>query len=240
MENKLVIGVVGGMGSYATLNLFERLLSAFPAEKEWDRPRIIIDNYCTMPSRVRAVLYNENREELVGMLTNSIQNLISSGATKVVLDCNTSHIFLDDVYAKHTELKKYVVNIIDSCCKDIESKGLKSVFLLATEGTIQSNVYGSYAKNYSFKIESPEEKDYKILRNFIEMVKTNEANKENCGAFFDYLNSLESHAILLGCTELPVLYLKGLEYGLRTEKTIIDPINSVLEILKEDFSSNGI
>ena len=37
-----VIGVVGGMGSYATLNFFGRLLDAFPATKEWERPRIII------------------------------------------------------------------------------------------------------------------------------------------------------------------------------------------------------
>ena len=53
------IGIIGGMGSYATLDFFSRLLAAFPAEKEWDRPRILIDNRCTMPSRVRAILYGE-------------------------------------------------------------------------------------------------------------------------------------------------------------------------------------
>lgn len=54
-----VIGIIGGMGSYATIDFFRRLVDAFPAEKEWERPRIIVDNYCTMPSRVRAILYNE-------------------------------------------------------------------------------------------------------------------------------------------------------------------------------------
>ena len=49
--DKMVIGIVGGMGSYATLHFFQKLLEATPAEKEWDRPRIIIDNRCTMPSR---------------------------------------------------------------------------------------------------------------------------------------------------------------------------------------------
>ena len=47
-----VIGILGGMGSYATLHFFEAILNAFPAEKEWDRPRVLIDNRCTMPSRV--------------------------------------------------------------------------------------------------------------------------------------------------------------------------------------------
>ena len=59
-----VVGIVGGMGSYATVDFFKRLVDAFPVEKEWDRPRIIIDNKCTMPSRVRALLYGEKREEL--------------------------------------------------------------------------------------------------------------------------------------------------------------------------------
>ena len=40
-----VIGIIGGMGSYATIDFFRRLVDAFPAEKEWERPRIIVDNY---------------------------------------------------------------------------------------------------------------------------------------------------------------------------------------------------
>ena len=59
------IGVLGGMGTYATIHLFRQYAEMFPAEKEWDRPRIIIDNRCTMPSRVRAALYGENRERLI-------------------------------------------------------------------------------------------------------------------------------------------------------------------------------
>ena len=37
----LVIGVLGGMGTYATINLFKQYAKIFPAEKEWERPRII-------------------------------------------------------------------------------------------------------------------------------------------------------------------------------------------------------
>ena len=65
VKGEFVIGVLGGMGTYATINLFKQYAKVFPAEKEWDRPRIIIDNRCTMPSRVRAFLYNENVDELI-------------------------------------------------------------------------------------------------------------------------------------------------------------------------------
>ena len=57
MEHKdLIIGVLGGMGTYATIHLFKQYAEIFEAKKEWDRPRMIIDNRCTMPSRVRAIL----------------------------------------------------------------------------------------------------------------------------------------------------------------------------------------
>ena len=65
MQSEYTIGILGGMGSYATLHFFSRILDAFPAEKEWERPRVIIDNRCTMPSRVRAYLYGERKQELV-------------------------------------------------------------------------------------------------------------------------------------------------------------------------------
>lgn len=45
-----VLGIIGGMGSYATLSFYKKVLDGFSAEKEWERPRIIIDNYYTLPS----------------------------------------------------------------------------------------------------------------------------------------------------------------------------------------------
>ena len=75
----MTIGVVGGMGSYATLDFFERYLNKFEADKEWDRPRIVIDNRCTMPSRVRAILYNERWDQVVSAISDSIGTLMQAG-----------------------------------------------------------------------------------------------------------------------------------------------------------------
>lgn len=88
-----IIGILGGMGTYATIHLFQQYANVFPAEKEWDRPRIIIDNRCTMPSRVKAFLYNENVEKLINEMAESMKILISGGCNRVILACNTSHPF---------------------------------------------------------------------------------------------------------------------------------------------------
>lgn len=75
-SDAVTVGVVGGMGSYATVGFFKRLVDAFPARYEWERPRILIDNRCTMPSRVRAILYGDRRNELVRQLAESVKNLV--------------------------------------------------------------------------------------------------------------------------------------------------------------------
>ena len=92
------IGVLGGMGTYAAIHLFRQYAEVFPAEKEWERPRIIIDNRCTMPSRVRAALYGEDRDRLIGEMSDSIGNLCRSGCSRILLACNTAHLFLEDIY----------------------------------------------------------------------------------------------------------------------------------------------
>jgi aspartate racemase len=79
-RKNFTIGVLGGMGTYATINMFRQYADIFEAEKEWDRPRIIIDNRCTMPSRVRAIMYNENIELLVDEMIDSLQSLVTMGA----------------------------------------------------------------------------------------------------------------------------------------------------------------
>lgn len=78
-KSDYTLGVLGGMGTFATIHLFQDYAQVFPATKEWDRPRIIIDNRCTMPSRVRAILYNENRKELIDQMSDSIAFLIKGG-----------------------------------------------------------------------------------------------------------------------------------------------------------------
>ena len=99
------IGVLGGMGTYATIHLFQQYAEVFLAEKEWNRPRIVIDNRCTMPSRVRAFLYEENIEQLVNEMTDSTQHLVDIGCNRIILACNTSHLFLPRIYKRVPELE---------------------------------------------------------------------------------------------------------------------------------------
>lgn len=238
MDNReFVIGIVGGMGSYATLSFFERLLKAFPAEKEWDRPRIIIDNRCTMPSRVRAVLYNEKFDEVKNSIKDSIENLMKMGGedTNIILVCNTSHIFLYEMAEEISKYEKNVINIIEACAKELQSKGINEVFVIATEGTIESKIYHKVFQTYNIKVKTPSEKEYSDMRYYIEIVKQGKVDKDNIKAFENYLLNFNEENLVLGCTEFSTLY-RYIENGLNGVN-IIDPLESAIEELKRRWDS---
>lgn len=224
MKYRETIGIVGGMGSYATLDLFRRLLDAFPAEKEWDRPRILIDNRCTMPSRVRAILYQEERPALISELAASAKGLINCGADILVFACNTSHVFLEDVFRLVPEAKSKTIHLIETLSKQMAAAGICDVRLLATEGTIESGIYQSFFEPRGITLSVPAPAEYAKIRQFIEGVKQNRVDENMRDAFKNFCDSQLSNHIVIGCTELPILAT-----GYRGDKILWDPLESVIQ-----------
>lgn len=228
----LVIGVLGGMGTYATINLFKQYAEVFPAEKEWERPRIIIDNRCTMPSRVRAFLYHENVEKLVDEMADSIDGLLKmGGAARIILACNTSHLFLPKIYERIPEARNAIANIIDSCVNQIEIDNEKQVYLLASEGTIESQVYQNALAKKKIDCIVPAKEQYALLRECIEAVKQDKYSAE-IGRTFKQLVCANKCPVILGCTELPILYEK---YKNDIDAIVYDPLLITLKKLKEEY-----
>ena len=227
------IGILGGMGTYATIHLFQQCAEIFPAEKEWDRPRIVIDNRCTMPSRVRAFLYNEKVDQLVNEMTDSMQSLVNSGCNRIILACNTSHLFLPKIYKKVPKLESRVIHIINNCVERIKSDGVKEVYLLASEGTIESKIYQNELEKEGIKCIVPTPDEYHLLRECIEAVKQNKYTDEVKKIFLNLVSRYDSY--ILGCTELPILYEK---YRSEISGGGYDPLLLGLLKLKEEYDND--
>ncbi len=230
-----VIGIIGGMGSYATADFFKRLIDSFPAEKEWERPRILIDNRCTMPSRVRAILYQEGVEELVDSLCDSTLQMMNAGACRIVLVCNTSHYFLKDIVERLPQSKDLFINIIEECAKCCD--GGRRIELIASEGTIDSGIYRDVMEEHHIDLIEPDDWKYPLIRTFIEAVKQNDVNEAVMESFRAYLEQSEADEIILGCTELPILYAECLKYGVSISKTVIDPLQCAIDILAKEYNA---
>ena len=229
-----VIGVLGGMGTYATINMFKEYAKVFPAVREWERPRIIIDNRCTMPSRVMAYLYNEKVDELVEQMTESLTNLSNTGATRIILACMTSHLFLPKIYKKEPKLKNKILNLIENCAKRINEDHIKEIYLLGSEGTIESKIFQNELAKYNITCHVPSKEDYKLLRDVIEAVKQDKYTSKTRKNFLSLIN--RSKNVILGCTELPILYDKYIK-GI-TAKNVYDPLKLALEEIKKEYDND--
>jgi len=51
-----VVGVIGGMGPEATVDLMMRVIKATPAEDDIDHIRMFVDNNPKVPSRIKAII----------------------------------------------------------------------------------------------------------------------------------------------------------------------------------------
>lgn len=214
----MTIGILGGMGSYATLYCFKKILDKTKAANESDYPHIIIDNNPKLPSRVRAILYDEKKDELLRGLVKGIQNLSWHGADKILIPCNTAHYFYEDICHALPELD--ILNMVqiakDAC------KGYKRIGVLASEGTIAAKIYGE-------DVIYPDESRWPVLRSIIEDVKRNEITNRTIDNLISEICRLDSDCVILACTEFSVI--KDLFATGMANKPVIDSLETAIRAL---------
>jgi len=233
------IGIVGGMGSVATAGFFSALVRAFPGEKEWDRPRIVVDNACQMPSRVRALLRGEGKDELISRLADHMSGLVNLGCTDIVLCCNTSHVFLPEVLPivrKRCEGKPFRLrHILRILGEDLRERGIKQVSLLATEGTLDAGIYPAVFLEYGVIVDDEGKAGYPQLRALIEMVKQDMVDDESLMQFIALVNRQAREDVVLGCTEFPILRDMLGERKFLLNAVLHDPLEATIRRLVRDY-----
>lgn len=226
------IGIVGGFGAYATLDFYRRLLELFASESERNYPHIIMDLDFTMPSRTRALLYDESYDEVVNAIAHSFHIMLENHVDKIIMVCGTAHYFLDDVYRIIPQAKEKVINIIDCLGNKLQQNGINQVLIIAAEGTLKKELYPHILSKYNVNCISPQQGDYQDIRCFIESVKRNDISIEIINKFKDFLDKFAISEVVLGCTEFPLLVAKT---KLDSEYHFYDPLEITLQELKKSL-----
>lgn len=236
---QLVVGIVGGMGSYATVDLFQRMVDAFPAERDWEKPRMIIDNYSTIPSRVKAILYGEKVEEVIDCMSASANNLIRSGATVLLFACHTSHAFLPKVMERIPRRRIDILNLLAMCRDECSRQGYSKVKLLASEGTVETDIYGKAFSGTDIEVMPPDGLELVQIRALIEDVKRNQISEKSLEEFRALVTQNEV-PVILGCSELPVLWRKCMKSGASIETPVTDPLQNAIEYISEKYYRSNV
>ena len=141
IDSETTIGILGGMGPYATNFFLKRILDLTPVELDKDHFHTIIDNNVKIPSRTRAVKYNE--QSPVNDIVHSINNLGKIGCSFVMLPCNSAHYFYNEV---SEEIEIPWLNMIEIVSSKILDLSYTKPLILGGYITTQKKVYSQYLK----------------------------------------------------------------------------------------------
>jgi len=204
-----IIGILGGMGPEATIDLFYKIIKFTPAEKDQDHLRIIIDNNPKIPDRTAAIL--GKGEDPLPALKQTAQNLEKAGADFIIIPCNTAHYFLSSI---QESVRIPVLNMIEETVKEIK-RGIpliKRVGLLASIGVYETEIYHQHFKKFNIEVISPEEKDKEEVMKIIYTVKAGNLSdviKKDILKIAQKLIDKGAEAIIAGCTEIPLILKEG-------------------------------
>lgn len=200
-----VVGLLGGMGPEATINIFEKIVKATHAESDTDHLRVIIDNNPKMPSRQEAILKGGKSPGLEMGLT--AKNLEKAGADFIIICANTAHYFYDDV-KKAVDID--VLHIIEETVRETKqtNSNIKKVGVLATNGAMKAGIFQqSFSARGIEVIEVPETYQNQI-QDAIFSYKFKGKNLVNTQKIIEVANLLiqkGAEAIIMGCTEIPMM-----------------------------------
>jgi aspartate racemase len=199
-----LIGVIGGMGPFATADFFSKLLEETGAARDEDNIPVLIQSDPRIPSRPRAILAG-GPSPLPGLLA-ARERLVAAGATALAMPCNTAHYWYA---ALAQDCPVPFISIVEAGCDAVSSQvrpgGLFG--LLATRATIAADLFGRplAARGLDLVVPAPDELD-RFLLPCIDHVKAGMANAA-APLLQQAIASMVrggAQAVLLACTELPI------------------------------------
>jgi aspartate racemase len=247
-----MIGIVGGVGPYAGLDLLKKIYDNTIANNDQEHLDTLL---LSMSSSI-----NDRTEYLIGRVDENpayaivkvLLKMETIGATVAGIPCNTAHsIGIFNVVEE--ELKKAgsslkLLNMVNETISFIAEKHptISKIGILSTTGTYKSGVYSKSleAKGYNVILPTIEMQEELIqssiynekygIKSFSNPVTKEAIDNLHIGA--KYLKENGAEIVILGCTEIPLALPEKEINGMIT----IDPTNILARALINNYAPNKL
>lgn len=220
-----VLGIIGGMGPEATVDLMRRIIRATPAQDDRDHIRMLVDSNPQVPSRIRALLEGTG-ESPVPALVAMARGLERAGADLLAMPCNTAHHYLEEIRAS---VRIPLLDMIRLTCERIvrENPQARRVGLLASTAVLRTDLYGKGFAPFGVERIHPSEPRQAEVFAAIRAVKAGRFGVEHrraLDAAGGELTARGAEAVVVACTELSVVAA-----GLRLSVPVYDSAQVLAE-----------
>lgn len=201
-----IVGIIGGMGPEATVDLMSRIIRNTPALDDIDHIRCIVDNNPKVPSRIKALLEGEG-ENPGPVMAEMARGLENWGADFLCIPCNTAHNYYD--YVK-SAVSIPVLNIIElttqAAINHVQHD--RRIGIMASPAVRLTKLYDNAFDAYQVTTVYPDEDSEAVLFKLIKRIKaghTGKTEKDILARVADNLIAQSVNAIIIACTELGII-----------------------------------
>lgn len=197
------VGVIGGMGPDATVELMHRVIAATPAEDDADHIHMLVDNNPKVPSRLKALL-DGGGENPGPVIAQMAQGLEQAGADFLVIPCNTAHYYHH--YAQDA-VDIPVWHLIQLSLQTIrEQYPVTRIGLLASSAVQKISLFEPFFAEAGLELAYPDDAAQAVIMQVIRAVKAGALTDELLVEYNRAVAGMSGvEAYLLGCSELSVL-----------------------------------
>lgn len=220
MNERNAIGVVGGLGPYAGLDLVQKLFDETIASVDQDHlPVVLISFPGQVPDR-STYIEDQSKPDPVPALAEILRRLEGAGCAIAGMPCNTAHApVIFDVLNEAMERENRgirLLNMIDaSAAAALElDRTVSRVGVLATTSTLRTALYATSLACVGLQIVEPDEGFQDRVVNPVIFnedwgikARSNpptERARESLLEGIRHLRDRGAEAVILGCTELPL------------------------------------
>lgn len=208
------VGIIGGMGPLATVDLMSKIIQVTPAKNDQDHIHLIVDNYPQIPDRTSAIMGKGNNP--LPFMKQSAERLEKAGADILVIACNTAHYYWQDI---QDTINVPIMNMPNETASFIDEVGPRCVALLATDGTMKTMLYQKSLRERGIEVLEPDDHTQSMVMEGIYAVKSGDfaKGKHLIVQAAQIMIDRGAAAVIAGCTEIPIVL------GDVKELQVIDP-----------------
>ena len=205
-KKEKIVGILGGMGPEATVDLMQRIIQLTPALDDIDHIRCIVDNNPKVPSRIKAIIEGDG-EDPGPCMADMARRLESWGADFLAIACNTAHYYYEVV---SNAVKIPVINLIDLVVSHVKqtSPECSKIGILASPAVRMTGLYEKRFHSAGIEVVYPGPVFQERLFNVIKAIKTGDTSVEVVQTYKEICENLNSsgvESVIIACTELSVI-----------------------------------
>ena len=200
------IGLVGGTGPESTLMYYKELNSRIDKITAGENmPDLAIESVDFR--RAWSYVVNAQYDLLSDYLSDKIISLQKSGAQVIALTAATMHIVFDDITKK---TNASLISIPQAVSEEAARRGFKKVGLLGTLFTMEQDYMKKDFRKLGIEVCIPDSSDRQLIaKRIFEELEVGIVKESTLKEFQDIIKRMIKtdgiEAIILGCTELPLL-----------------------------------